>query len=41
MNLDDALKLYDFVFSETYAHLDVDTLTNTYYKNFDNLIIRT
>ena len=31
MNEDDALKFYDFVFSEPYAHLDVNTVTNTYY----------
>ena len=40
INQDDALKIYDFVFSEPYAHLDVDTVTNTYYKNFNKLIIQ-
>ena len=39
MNQDDALKIYDFVFSEPYTHLDVDTVTNTYYKMFNKLII--
>ena len=39
MNQDDALKLYDFVFKKLYTHLDVDTVTNTYYKSFNKLII--
>ena len=39
MNQDDALKLYDFVFDVPYAHLDIDTVTNTYYKNFNKLLI--
>jgi hypothetical protein len=37
MNKEDALKLYDFAFDKPYTHLDVDTLTNTYYKNFNLL----
>ena len=37
MNQDDALKLYDYVFDVPYSHLDVDTVTNTYYKNFNLL----
>ena len=37
MNQDDALKLYDYVFDVKYAHLDIDTVTNTYYKNFNLL----
>ena len=37
MNQNDALKLYDYVFDANYNHLDVDTVTNTYYKNFNLL----
>lgn len=39
MNSDDALTLYNYVFDENYNHLDVDTITNKYYKNFCELII--
>ena len=39
MKSDDALKLFNYVFDESYTHLDVDTVTNTYYKNFNKLII--
>ena len=39
MNQDDSLKLYDYVFDAPYSHLDVDTVTNTYYKNFNLLKI--
>ena len=39
MNQDDSLKLYDYVFDVPYSHLDVDTVTNTYYKNFNLLKI--
>jgi hypothetical protein len=37
MNKEDALTLYNYVFNEKYTHLDIDTLTNTYYKNFNKL----
>ena len=37
LNQDDALKLYDYVFDAAYAHLDVDTVSNIYYKNFNKL----
>ena len=40
MNQDDALKLYDYVFDANYNHLDIDTVTNTYYKNFNKLLIQ-
>ena len=36
---DDALQLYKYVFDELYNHLDIDTITNTYYKNFNKLVI--
>jgi hypothetical protein len=39
MKKDDGLKLYEYVFNEPYTHLDVDTLTDTLYKNFNKLTI--
>jgi GTPase SAR1 family protein len=39
MNKDDALKLFNFVFDEPYNHLDIDTVNNNYYKNFNHLKI--
>jgi hypothetical protein len=39
MNQDDALKLYDYIFDRPYTHLDVDTVSNIYYKNFNKLIL--
>lgn len=39
MNKDDSLKLYNYVFSEPYAHLDIDTVDNKIYKNFNLLEI--
>ena len=39
MKSEDALKLFNYVFNEPYSHLDVDTVTNIYYKNFNKLII--
>jgi hypothetical protein len=39
LNKDDGLKLYDYVFNEPYAHLDVDTLNDTLYRNFNKLTI--
>ena len=41
LNQDDALKLYDYVFDAPYTHLDVDTVSNTYYKNFNKLSFET
>jgi len=40
LNKDDGLKLYDYVFNEPYAHLDVDTLNDTLYRNFNKLSIK-
>lgn len=39
MNLkkDDGYKLFDYVFDENYNHLDIDTVLNKYYKNFNLL----
>jgi hypothetical protein len=39
MNKEDALKLYNYVFAEPYAHLDIDTVDNKIYKNFNLLEI--
>jgi hypothetical protein len=40
MNKDDGLELYDYVFSEPYAHLGLDTVSNRVFKNFNELIIK-
>jgi hypothetical protein len=40
MNKDDALHLFNYVFDQPYTHLDVDTVSNTYYKNFNELILK-
>ena len=40
LNKDDALKLFNYVFSEPYAHLDIDTVSNKLYKNFNLLNIQ-
>ena len=37
MKKNDALQIYNYVFDKQYNHLDVDTKTNTYYKNFNIL----
>jgi len=37
LNKDDALKVFDYVFHEPYTHIDIDLVTNTYYKNFNLL----
>ena len=39
LNKDDGLKLYDYVFDEPYTHLDIDTVSNKIYKNFNLLTI--
>lgn len=39
MRKDDALQLFNYVFDEPYNHLDVNTIDNSYYKNFNKLII--
>jgi hypothetical protein len=33
----DSLTLFNYVFDENYNHLDVDTVSNVYYKNFNKL----
>jgi hypothetical protein len=39
LNQVDALKLYDYVFDEPYNHIDLDTVNNLMYKNFNQLKI--
>ena len=39
MNIKDTLELYKYLFSESYSHLDIDTLNNKIYKNFNLLEI--
>jgi hypothetical protein len=40
MKQDDSLTLFNYVFDEPYAHLDIDTVINAYYKNFNKLEIK-
>ena len=40
LNKDDALLLYNYVFNQSYAHLDIDTSENKLYKNFNELLIK-
>jgi hypothetical protein len=40
MSKDDSLKLYHYVFNEPYAHIDVDFSDNSYYKNWNKLVIK-
>lgn len=39
MNQEDGLQLYDYVYDEPYTHLDIDTVSNLLYKNFNQLTI--
>lgn len=39
LNKEDALVLYNYVFDVPYTHLDIDTVTNRIYKNFNLLEI--
>ena len=39
MKKDEALQLFNYCFKVPYTHLDVDTVTNTYYKNWNLLKI--
>jgi hypothetical protein len=38
LNQVDSLKLYDYVFDQPYNHIDLDTVNNHIYKNFNQLI---
>jgi hypothetical protein len=37
MNKDDGLTLYDYIYDQNYNHLDIDTLNNKIFKNFNEL----
>lgn len=39
MKDDDAKKIYDYVFEQEYSHLDIDTIDNVLYRNFNKLDI--
>ena len=39
MKEEDAKKIYDYVFGQEYSHLDIDTIENKMYRNFNPLII--
>lgn len=39
MNKDNGLTLHDYIYNEDYAHLDLDTVSNKIYKNFNLLEI--
>lgn len=39
MNEEDGLKVYEYIFDKPYAHLDIDTVDNKIYKNFNELQI--
>jgi hypothetical protein len=39
MKEEDAKKIYDYIFGQEYSHLDVDTIENKLYRNFNPLVI--
>jgi hypothetical protein len=39
LNVDDGLKIYEYVFSDKYNHLDIDTKLNKIFKNFNELVL--
>jgi uncharacterized protein YbcC (UPF0753/DUF2309 family) len=40
MTKDDALQIYNYVYNEAYSHIDIDLVSNIYYKNFNKLNIK-
>ena len=40
LNKDDALKLYNYIYDQDYSHLDLDTVQNKIYKNYNELILK-
>ena len=40
LNKDDGLKLYNYVFDANYNHLDLDTVENIIYKNYNILELK-
>ena len=41
MNKEDALTVFNYVFDEPYTHLDINTVSNTYFKNWNKMIFKT
>lgn len=39
MKEDDAKKIYDYIFGQEYSHLDIDTIENKLYRNYNPLVI--
>ena len=39
-NEQDTTELMNYIFSEEYSHLDIDTITNILRKNFNKLLIK-
>lgn len=39
MKEEDAKKIFDYVFGQEYSHLDIDTIENKLYRNFNPLVI--
>lgn len=40
MKEDDARMLFDYAFEKEYSHLDIDTIENKFYRNFNPLLIK-
>ena len=40
LNQVDGLKFYNYVYDQNYNHLDLDTVVNKTYKNFNELILK-
>ena len=40
LNETDTIELINYIFSEEYSHLDIDTITNILRKNFNKLLIK-
>ena len=40
LNQVDGLKLYNYVYDQNYNHLDLDTVQNLVFKNFNQLILK-
>jgi len=41
LNKDDALTMFNYIYDQPYNHIDIDTVNNKYYKNFNLLEIST
>ena len=40
LNKEDGLKLYNYIYDASNNHLDLDTVENKVYKNFNELILK-